>query len=989
MHFKTQQRKKRKKKEKKKERPGLPLDAERFLEYTADEGTFISLDVSPDGKSIVFDLLGDLYTMPISGGKATRITSGMSYDVQPRFSPDGKKIVFISDSSGTSNVWLYDIEKKETKAFTKGDRNAHFSPEFTPDGKYIVSTKSRSTTSALGKLWIYHIDGGRGSQIAPAGVNPNSGVKMIGAAFGKDSRYVYYAQRFGDWQYNAVFPQYQIVRLDMETGDRSTITSRYGSAIRPAVSPDGKYLAYATRYKHETGLILRNLATSKEEWLAYPIQRDDQESRGTLDVLPGYSFTPDNKHIIMSYGGKIWKIDVKSKTDTEIKFSADVKIGLGPEVRFNYDISDASEFDVRQIRHPVVSPDGKKMVFTAMDRLWVRDMKTKKAKRLTNQNVGEFYPSWSWDSKWIAFSTWDDNKGGHVYKISASGRSLTKLTKEAAIYYETAWSPDNSRIVSVKSVVRDLKEALWHFTGGQDRRIVAINSNGRRVSEVMPAEGRYQLHFTNDRNRIYAYRSGIGLISFRFDGTDEKTHVNVTGRSLGFGSFTYRPTYMMMAPKGDQAMVHMLNQLYVVTVPKTGTTPTISLANPKSTSFPARQLTDIGAEFASWDASGRTLYWAIGNAFHWFDLDEADRIDDVIKKEKDEEKKKKEAEAKKKAEEKDKEKNEKKDDDADGAKDSDGNIAKTDSDNEKKEEEKKKTEPYKAEHERIIIKSKRDVPNGEVLLSGARLITMNGKEIFESGDIHIKNDKIVAVGAKGSLNVPSNVKSMDMSGKTIIPGFVDTHSHNRVFWNIHTQQHWNYITNVAYGVTTSRDPQTASTDILSYSDMVKAGHMIGPRAYSTGPGVFSSETIKTYKDAENILKRYSEFYDTKTYKMYMTGNRKMRQYLIMASKELGLMPTTEGGLDYKLNLTHALDGYSGLEHSLPVTPLYSDIQKLFTTSQITYSPTLLVAYGGPWAENYYYTTDNVHDDPKLNYFTPYREVATKTLRRNGFSGWFH
>ena len=179
-------------------------------EYTASEGSWISLDVSNDGKTIVFDLLGDLYTMPITGGKATRITSGMSYDAQPRFSPDGKKIVFISDSSGANNVWMYDVEKKETSQFTKGNSSTYFSPEFTPDGKYVVASKG-SGTFAIGKLWMYHVDGGTGTLLI-TGQSP--AVKMLGASLSDDGRYVYYARRNGDWQYNAVFPQYQIVRYD-------------------------------------------------------------------------------------------------------------------------------------------------------------------------------------------------------------------------------------------------------------------------------------------------------------------------------------------------------------------------------------------------------------------------------------------------------------------------------------------------------------------------------------------------------------------------------------------------------------------------------------------------------------------------------------------------------------------------------------------------------------------------------------------------------
>jgi hypothetical protein len=107
------------------------------------------------------------------------------------------------------------------------------------------------------------------------------------------------------------------------------------------------------------------------------------------------------------------------------------------------------------------------------------------------------------------------------------------------------------------------------------------------------------------------------------------------------------------------------------------------------------------------------------------------------------------------------------------------------------------------------------------------------------------------------------------------------------------------------------------------------------------------------------------------------------------------MPTTEGGLDFKLNLTHAIDGYPGIEHALPITPIYEDVVGLFKESQTTNSPTLLVSYGGPFGENYYYTNENVHDNAKLRRFAPHESVDARTRRRGtgaggspGPGGWF-
>jgi len=203
---------------------------------------------------------------------------------------------------------------------------------------------------------------------------------------------------------------------------------------------------------------------------------------------------------------------------------------------------------------------------------------------------------------------------------------------------------------------------------------------------------------------------------------------------------------------------------------------------------------------------------------------------------------------------------------------------------------------------------------------------------------------------------------------------------------VHKNQIWIYSANLAYGVTTTRDPQTATTDVLTYADMVDAGMMHGPRVYSTGPGVgFWGYKIESLDHAKDVLKQYSEYYNTKTIKMYLVGNRQQRQWVIMAAKALKLKPTTEGGLDFKLNMTEIIDGYPGHEHSYPIYPIYKDVIQSVAESKIAVTPTLLVSYGGPFAENYYYAKEKVYDDKKLQYFTPYEELASKSRRR---VGWF-
>ncbi len=338
----------------------LPLKVARTETFTTTKGTWISLDVSPDGQTIVFDLLGHLYTMPASGGTATAITSGLAYDAQPRFSPDGKRIVFVSDRSGGDNLWTISLDKSDTVQLTKGNDNLYVSPEWTPDGKYIVASKSGGL-GGTAKLWLYNVDGGTGVALLP---QAPAQLKTVGAAFGNTGRYIWYAARQGDWQYNAIGAQYQLYVYDRENSKTSQMSTRGGSAFRPALSPDGKFLVYATRENTKTGLRIRDLETQQESWLAYPVQRDETESRAPLDAYPGYTFTPDSKAVIVTSGGEIWRVPVDKSAPTKIPFTATVKLEMGPEVKFAYRVDTNATFTSHQARDIAPSPDGKKLAFT-------------------------------------------------------------------------------------------------------------------------------------------------------------------------------------------------------------------------------------------------------------------------------------------------------------------------------------------------------------------------------------------------------------------------------------------------------------------------------------------------------------------------------------------------------------------------------------------------------------------------------------------------
>ncbi len=936
-----------------KKNPDLPMDPERMLEFTTSEGTWMSVDVSPDGSMIAFDLLGDIYTIPFDGGKATPITDGMAYDSHPKWSPDGKHILYISDKDGSDDAYYINLETEEEQKFTGDENDEMVNAAWSPDGDYAIVSRGRRNF----KLWLYHKNGGKGIKL----IDPSNGFKAIDPTFSPDGRYIYYSQRNGAWNYNAQFPQYSIGVYDRETGDNSTLISRYGSAFTPTVSPDGKWMVYGSRYEAETGLVLRNLEEGSERWLAYPIQRDDKESQATLGVLPSMDFTPNSQELVMFHKGKIVRLNIETGDMMEVPFVVDVALEMGPDMTFKYPISDAKEVFATQIRDAVPSPDGSQIAFTALNKLYVQDMPNGTPRRVTNHEHTEAHPTWSPDGKYVAYVTWNQEEGGHIYKVDPNARRVRpqKLTDEAAFYSSPAWSYNSDRIVFATGKKYDFMNSsvAWaSFLASDD--YAWISSEGGPVNFITKTSGRSNPHFVKSDDRIYLTNNDGTLVSIRWDGSDEKEHVTITGSAVYGTRDPVSPSeasVIIKAPVGDQVLAQINNEIFTATVPQTGRVVKIGVALPDNAVFPAKKLTVIGGEFPEWSADGRKVHWSLGKGHFIYNLDEAKAFSDSV------------AAAKK----------------ADKETTSDAEEESKEESEESSNEDERPSE-YQAEEYRIEVPFERDIPEGTVLLQNARVITMNGDEVFERGDILIENNRIAGVGRSGTVHAPPGSEMIDLSGKTVVPGFVDTHAHLRSTRGIHKDQEWSYAANLAYGVTTTRDPQTGTTDVLSYGDMVTAGMMIGPRIYSTGPGVgFWGYKLKSLDHTKEVLRQYSEYFDTKTIKMYRVGNRKHRQWIIMASKELKLMPTTEGSLHMRLNMTQMLDGYPGHEHNLPIYPIYSDLVKAVAFSKMAITQTMLVAYGGPWGEEFYYSRENPYGDEKLAYYTPYDELARKT-RRRGF-----
>jgi imidazolonepropionase-like amidohydrolase/Tol biopolymer transport system component len=987
---------------------GLPLINTRTLKFTTTEGTWISVDVSRDGRTIVFDLLGDLYTLPIAGGTATRITSGPGFDTQARYSPDGTKIVFLSDRNGSENVWTANADGTQPRALSRGERLNFVSPTWTPDGQYVLVTRA-------GQLWLYHRDGGSGVQMTglrptPAPPNAPPLPTLLGAAFSRDPRYLWVnasGNLGGDFQTGVApdpsSPEYaldhaprssarriatwQIGLHDRTTGRTAVRTSESEGAFRPVPSPDGRWVVYATRHDAREGLKLLEVETGEERWLLMDVQRDASQGGADRDVYPASAFTPDSRALITSFGGKIWRVEVPSGTVSAIPFTAEVEQQVAPLARFEYPIND-SVLTVSQIRGARPSPDGRQVVFTALDRLWIADLPAGRggpgrpsgapanhpvitnARRLTNATVVEHAPVWSPDGQFVAYVTWDDSLGGDIYRVRVGGNDQPqRLTPRSAFYDKISYAPNGTRLLAVRGSKNHRLRTLEDFgTHGAtaELEIVWLPASGGQVTGVSwlgtgaTEQGRNVPHFGPDSTRLYVWGGSEGLVSMRFDGTDRKTMVRVTGLPAPAGPGTpATPDEVLLSPDGTRAIVRTNRNVFLIAVPPVGgVAPTIAVTT--GSSVPTTRLTRVGGDFVGWSNDGRRAFYSIGRSFFQYDVALADSLvrDSVARAEQT-------AAA------------------APGAARPDTGAARPDT-------ARRSSPAYEAHRVDVTIVARKDKPSGVVALRGARLITMKGDEVIANGDIVIRDNRIVGVGRRGSVAIPRGARTIDVSGKTIMPGLVDVHAHTWVAWGLHRNQVSQFLAQLAYGVTTQRDPQTSSEDIVTYSDLMEVGDFIGPRLYSTGPGIFGADNIRNLDEARDVVRRYKDHFNTQTIKQYVAGDRKVRQWVITAAREMGLTTTTEGASDFVMNLTLMQDGYPGLEHSLPISPLYRDVAQLHAFSGLTYTPTFIVAYGGPGGFGQYLTSYDVDQDRRLRYFTPHDELDKwKSVQWNRADQYVH
>ena len=578
------------------------------IDINVTEGTWMNVNVSPDGKHIVFDLLGDIYQMPISGGEAKPLAQGIAWQMQPVYSPDGKYIAFTSDEDGGDNIWVMNADGSNPHPVTKETFRLLNSPAWSPDSQYLVARKHFTGTRSLGagEVWMYHVAGGEGVKLTE---RPNEQKDLGEPAYSPDGRYIYFSQdatpgKTFHYSKDSVKGIYKIKRYDTQTGDIEVLIEGTGGAIRPTPSPDGKTLAYIKRDGFQSTLYSLDLKSGEETKLYDKLDRDMQETWAIHGVYPTMSWTKDNKHIIFWAKGKINQLDVNSKQITDIPFSIKTQRDIQPAVRFTQNL-DQDDFDVKMLRMAQVSPDGEKVVFEALGKIWIRDIKDGKHKRLTrlDDDINELFPQWSRDGKDIVFTTWNDQQQGTVSVISARGGKAKVLTSEPGKYVEPTFSPNGDYIVYRKARGGYMTPRTW----SQEPGLYKVDIKGKK-STKLTASG-HQPQFGADSDRVYFMDFGKTpeFASIGMNGFEKRTHYT-----------SDHATEFRLSPNGEHLAFAERFRVYVTPFAKHGETIAIG---PKATNLPITQLSARAGESISWNGKNNQLYWTLGPELYQADVD--------------------------------------------------------------------------------------------------------------------------------------------------------------------------------------------------------------------------------------------------------------------------------------------------------------------------------------------------------------------------------
>jgi len=901
----------------------------RQINIDTKQTTWSNVTVSHDGKTLVFDMLGDIYSVPIEGGNASALTSGIEWNYQPRFSPDGSQIAYVSDRAGGDNLWIMNADGSEPHAVTDEAEHLVHNPAWSPDGEYLVGRKAYYSTRSIaaGEIWMFHHGGGNGVNLVERPNAEKDQKNRSEPVFSSDGRFVYYSADITPgtvWQYNknSVGSVFAIKRLELATGVTITLVSGPGGAIRPTPSPDGKSLAYLKRRLGlVTQIFVKDMESGLERLVFDGFERDLQESSGSEGNAPSIAWLPDGKSIVFWSAGTFHRVDVSDGSVSAIPVHVRTTKKVRPALRSKVKVA-SDEFNVNGIRWASHTPDKKQVVFQALGYIWLKDLDSGEQRRLTRQTDHyEFYPVFSPDGHRVLHTTWNDDELGSVRITSLKGKRTTVLTEQPGHYIEPAFSVDGKQVLFRKFQGGYLLSPLWSLNPG----IYHVPADGKQTPQLLSRKGD-NAHFNADASRVFfttqtgKLKTELLLSSVNLNSKDQRDHLQGA-----------KATRFLVSPDGRWVAFTENFKTYLAPFFNNGKTTKIC---GKTKDFSVAQVSARSGEFLSWSANSKTINWSHGRYLYSRDLNQAFAF-------------------------------------LQGAPET-------------------MPEPFGSGLD-LAFTQTGDQPTGSIAVVGGRVVTMRNadkeQELIEDGVVVIENNRITAVGPRNEIDIPDDAFHLNASGKTVLPGLVDAHAHGGMGSNeINPQQNRIQLANLAFGVTTIHDPSNDTSEFFSASELQKTGQLVAPRIFGTGtilygayfPG-YSAET-NSLEDALFHIQRLKDV-GAISVKSYNQPRREQRQQIIQAASELDMMVVPEGGMRFQHNMTMLIDGHTTMEHAIPLQNLYDDIKQLWSQVETAYTPTFVVAYGGLWGEEYWYDRTNVWENQRLMRYTPKSVIYPRAIRR--------
>ncbi|PCD01867.1 amidohydrolase [Sphingomonas spermidinifaciens] len=897
--------------------PGAAL---RQVRIDTDEGSWMDVDVSPDGRTIAFTLLGDIYTMPIAGGTPTRIAEGLAWEVQPRFSPDGRRIAFTSDRGGGDNIWIMNADGSDKRQVTKEDFRLLNQPSWSPDGEYIVAKKHFTTGRSLGtgEVWMYHVSGGAGVRLVKRPDERHQ--KELGEPiFAPDGKSVYFTRNVTpgpifEYAQDSNTDLFHIEQVDLATGETRAVVTGNGGSVRPQPSHDGKKIAFVRREATRSKLYVRDLESGAERKVYDALDQDVQETWAVTGVYPNMAWMPGDKEIVVWAGGKLNRIDVESGQARQIPFRVTDTRTVTQAPHPQITVGEA-RFTTKMPRFASVSPDGRQVVFESLGKLYVKPMAGGPARRLTRGGEGrELFPTWSPDGRTVAYVDWTDAGAGRLMTVPAAGGAAKAITTRAGHYARPRFSPDGETIVFEGKGARRVTRPGYALDDG----VYRVAASGG--APMLVARGMALPQFGAASDRVFMVGEDAGkqvLVSTDLSGGAKQTHF--------IGELA---TNFSVSPDGRTAAFIQNYEAFVV--PLVPGNQALEI-DPESKALPVTRVSANGATYVNWSAKGDRIHWSTGPTLY---TAERARLFPTAP--------------------------------------TGENAAKF-------------VPPTTGLDLSMPVEAAK--PSATLALTGARIVTMAGTDggIVEDGTIVIRGDRIVAVGPRASTPVPAGAKTIDVAGKTIIPGLIDAHAHGpQGDDEVVPQQNWSLLQNLAMGTTTIHDPSSSASEIFVASEMQRAGLLTGPRIYSTGEIIYGARAadvyarIDGYQDALDHVRRLKA-QGAHSVKNYNQPRREQRQMVVAAARAEGMQVVAEGGSLFGMDMNLIADGNSTLEHNIPLEKFYGDVVQMFGQSDTNYTPTLIVSYGGLAGEPYWRQATNVYDNPLLIH-TPRDALLANTAR---------